>query len=147
MQNGRVEGMSTPAGVPTGAVTRAIAAMGDDVRILEFTDEQATTADGGLGLWTRYLIPAGTYPGQEQDISTIAQPNFLAVRQDVDEEAVYLITKAIYENLPVLHSIHKATRAMDINKALAGLPMPLHPGAARYYREAGLEIPEHLVAP
>ena len=130
---------------PAEAVTRAMAAMGDQARMLEFSDEQAAQADGGMSLWTRYVIPAGTYPGQEQAINTIAQPNFLAVRADVDEDAVYRITKAIYENLPFLNGIHKATKAMALDKAVAGLPMPLHPGALRYYREAGVTVPERLV--
>jgi TRAP transporter TAXI family solute receptor len=145
LQNGRVEAISTPAGVPTGAVTRVMAAMGDEARMLEFSDEQAAQADGGMGLWTRYGIPAGTYPGQEQAINTIAQPNFLAVRADVDEDAVYRITKAIYENLPFLNGIHKATKAMALDRAVAGLPMPLHPGALRYYREARVALPERPV--
>jgi TRAP-type uncharacterized transport system substrate-binding protein len=55
-----------------------------------------------------------------------------------------LITKTIYENLPFLHNIHTATQAMSLNKALAGLPVPLHPGALRYYREAGIAVPEPL---
>jgi TRAP-type uncharacterized transport system substrate-binding protein len=101
MQNGQIAGMSTPAGTPTSAVTRAFAAMGNNVKMLEFTDEQIEQADGGLELWTRYVINEGTYPGQARDIATIAQPNFLGVRADVDEEAVYLITKTIYENLGV----------------------------------------------
>ena len=146
LQNGQVSGMSTPAGTPTGAVTRAIAAMGDKVKILEFTDELAKKADGGLGLWTEYIIKAGTYPGQEKDIKTIAQPNFLAVRADIDEDAVYKITKTIYENLPFLNAIHKATLVMSIEKAIAGLPMPLHPGAAKYYQEVGITIPDSLIA-
>jgi TRAP transporter TAXI family solute receptor len=146
MQNGQIDGMSTPAGTPTGAVTRAIASMGNKVKLLEFTDEQAKMADGGLDLWTEYIIKAGTYPGQEKDIKTIAQPNFLAVRADVDEEAVYKITKTIYENLPFLNAIHKATAVMTLEKAIAGLPMPLHPGALRYFKEAGINIPERLVA-
>jgi len=145
LQNGQIAAMSTPAGVPTGAVTRALASMGDKAQLLNFTAEQMKTADGGLNLWTRYLIPAGTYPGQEEDINTIAQPNFLAVRADIDEEAVYLITKTIYENLPFLNAIHKATTVMDVNKATAGLPMPLHPGAVKYYKEVGLSIPDHLM--
>ncbi len=146
LQNGQISAMSTPAGVPTGAVTRAMAAMGDKIQILDVTDEQMKKADGGLNLWTRYVIPAGTYPNQEKDINTIAQPNFLAARADLDEEAVYLITKTIYENLPFLNAIHKATKVMDVQKALAGLPMPLHPGALKYYQEVGLTIPEHLIA-
>ncbi|MCG8632828.1 MAG: TAXI family TRAP transporter solute-binding subunit [Desulfobacterales bacterium] len=146
LQNGQVAAMSTPAGVPTGAVTRAVATMGDSITFLNFTDAQMKAADGGLNLWTRYVIPAGTYPKQAADINTIAQPNFLAVRADVDKEAVYLITKTIYENLPFLTAIHKATRAMSLEKSIKGLPMPLHPGALRYYKEAGLTVPERLVA-
>lgn len=120
--------------------------MGDKVTLLSFTEEQAKTADGGLGLWTQYRIPADAYPGLKEDVTTIAQPNFLAVRADVNEEAVYQITKTIYENLPFLNAIHKATKAMSPEKAMAGLPMPLHPGAARFYKEIGLTIPESLIA-
>jgi len=146
MQDGKADLIGTPAGVPVGAVTKLFAARGEDVTLLGFTEEQARQADGGLDLWTPYHIPAGTYPGQDVDVHTIAQPNFLAVRADVPEEDVYLITKTIYENLGFLQAIHKATKAMALEKAVAGLPMPLHPGAARYYKEAGLSIPDRLIA-
>jgi TRAP transporter TAXI family solute receptor len=146
VQDGKAVGMGTPAGVPTGAVTKLMAAATGKVALLSFTPEQAVQADGGLGLWTPFLIPAGTYPGQDADVQTIAQPNFLAVREDVPEEDVYKITKTIYENLPFLQAIHKATTAMALDKAIAGLPVPLHPGAARYYREQGIEIPDNLIA-
>lgn len=146
MQNGQATGMSTPAGAPVSAVTKAKANMGDDIVVLDFTDDQMKQADGGMELWTRYVIPAETYPGQAKDINTIAQPNFLAARADVDEDAVYQITKTIYENLPFLNAIHGATKAMAIEKAIAGLPMPLHPGAAKYYQEVGIKIPARLLA-
>lgn len=146
MQDGKADLIGTPAGVPVGAVTKLLAARGDDVRLLSFTPEQAVKADGGMELWTPYLIPAGTYPGQDADITTIAQPNFLAVRADVSDDDVYLITKTIYENLGFLQAIHKATTAMALEKAIAGLPMPLHPGAARYFKEAGLTIPDRLIS-
>jgi TRAP transporter TAXI family solute receptor len=145
LQNGQISGLGIPGGAPTGAITRVMAAMGDKIKILDFTDEQAKKADGGFELYTRYVIKSGTYPGQAKDINTIAQPNFLAVRADVDEEAVYMITKTIYENLPFLNAIHKATSVMALEKALAGLPMPLHPGAAKYFKEAGLDIPARLM--
>ncbi|WP_210396019.1 TAXI family TRAP transporter solute-binding subunit [Motiliproteus sediminis] len=145
LQNGTVDGMNTPAGVPVSAVTRAYAALGDKMRVLDFTDEQVARANGKMKLWTRYVIPANTYPGQAQAINTIAQPNFLAVRDDLPEEDVYKITKTIYENLPFLNGIHKATKAMSLQKAIDGLPVPLHPGAARFYREQGMQIPAHLI--
>ena len=71
----------------------------------------------------------------------------LAVRADVPDDAVYEITRSIWENLSALHEIHKATREMSLDKALDGLGAPLHPGAARYYREKGLEIPQALTPP
>ena len=146
LQNGQVRGISTPAGVPTGAISNLMAAAGDGVTMLSFTDEELAAADGGRELWTRYVIPAGTYPGQEADVNTIAQPNFLATHADVSEENVYMITKTIYENLAFLQAIHPATNAMNIEAAIAGLPLPLHPGAARYYQEIGIEIPDRLIA-
>ncbi|MEL6641655.1 MAG: TAXI family TRAP transporter solute-binding subunit [Pseudomonadota bacterium] len=146
LQNGQVKGIGTPAGVPVGAVSQLMAAAGDSVTMLNFTDEQMATADGDRGLWTPYTIPAGTYPGQDADVQTIAQPNFLATSADLPEENVYMITKTIYENLPFLQAIHPATKAMAIEKAIAGLPLPLHPGAAKYYQEVGIEIPERLIA-
>ncbi|MDJ1016641.1 MAG: TAXI family TRAP transporter solute-binding subunit [Paracoccaceae bacterium] len=145
LQNGQVRGIGTPAGVPTGAVSQLMAAVGDSVTPLEVTDEELVKADGGRNLWTRYVIPAGTYPGQDADWNTIAQPNFLATNISIPEEHVYLITKTIYENLPFLQAIHPATKAMAVEKAIGGLPAPLHPGAARYYQEQGIEIPERLL--
>lgn len=146
LQNGTIDGMNTPAGVPVGAVTQAFAALGKDISILSFTDEQIKEANGHYNLWTKYEIPANTYPGLDKPITTIAQPNFLAVREDISEEDVYQLTKAIYENLPFLQGIHKATKVMAMEKAIAGLPVPLHPGAARYYKEMGIEIPSDLMA-
>jgi hypothetical protein len=146
LQNGQVRAISTPAGAPVGAISQLMASVGDGVTILDFTDEQMAKADGGRELWTRYVIPAGTYPGQTEDVNTIAQPNFLAVSADVSEENVYLITKTIYENLPFLQAIHPATNEMSLEGAIVGLPLPLHPGAARYYQEAGLTIPDRLLA-
>ena len=146
LQNGQVKGLGAPAGVPTGAISQLFASAGDGVKMLNFTAEELAAADGGRELWTPYLIPAGTYPGQTEDINTVAQPNFLATNADLPEENVYLITKAIYENLAFLQAIHPATKVMALESAIAGLPVPLHPGAARYYQEAGVTIPDRLIA-
>ncbi len=146
LQNGQVSGVGIPAGTPTGAITKLFASAGDKVTMLNITDEQMKAMDGGKGLWTRFVIKSGTYPNLDKDVNVIAQPNFLAVNKDVSEEDVYMITKTLYENLPLLNNIHKATKAMSIDKAIAGLVVPLHPGAAKYYKEQGIDIPEHLIA-
>lgn len=144
LQNGLIDGMNTPAGAPVSAVTRAFAAAGDELTLLGFTDEDLAAVNAAYPLFSRYVIPAETYPGQLSDVQSISHPNILAVRADVDEESVYQITKAIYENLPFLANIHRATSEMSLESAIVGLPMPLHPGAIRYYEEAGLEVPDSL---
>lgn len=146
MANGQVAVAGIPSGPPTGAITKLMASNEGKFTVLDVTEEELAKMDGGRDLWVPYTIAAGTYPGQEKDINTIAQPNILAVNDSVDENHVYLLTKTMYENLGFLTAIHPATKAMAIEKALAGLPLPLHPGAARYYKEVGLDIPERLMA-
>tara|TARA_R110002096_G_scaffold103102_3_gene227344 strand:+ start:225 stop:1217 length:993 start_codon:yes stop_codon:yes gene_type:complete len=146
LANGQVVAAGIPSGPPTGAITKLMASNEGEFTILDVTAEEAAAMDGGRNLWVPYTIAAGTYPGQDKDVNTIAQPNFLAVNASVDEEDVYLLTKTMYENLPFLQAIHPATKAMAIESALAGLPVPLHPGAARFYTEMGLEIPANLIA-
>lgn len=146
LANGQAVAAGIPSGPPTGAITKLMASNEGKFTILDVTADQASAMDGGRNLWVPYTISAGTYPGQDKDVNTIAQPNFLAVNASVDEEHVYLLTKTMYENLPFLQAIHPATKAMAIEAAMAGLPAPLHPGAARYYTEVGLDIPANLIA-
>jgi len=146
MADGKAMGAGLGAGPPTGAITKLMAANSGKFTILDVTAEEGKKMDGGRGLWVPFTIAAGTYPGQKKDIKTIAQPNFLAVNDDVSVDHVYKLTKAIYENLPFLQAIHPATKAMAVEKAMAGLPVPLHAGAMKYYKEVGLKIPAHLMA-
>ncbi|SFJ14257.1 TAXI family TRAP transporter solute-binding subunit [Aerobium aerolatum] len=83
-------------------------------------------------------IPAGTYEGQTEDVPTAAVGNFLVSHEGVSEETAYQMTKLMYENLDKMAASHSAAKAIDVNKALDGMPVPLHPGAERYYREIGV---------
>lgn len=146
LANGQAMAAGLPSGPPTGAITKLMAGNEGKFTILDVNEEQLNKMDGGRNLWVPYVIKAGTYPGQDKDINTIAQPNFLAVNADVNEEHVYQLTKTMYENLGFLTAIHPATKVMAVENAMAGLPVPLHPGAARYYKEVGLTIPDRLMA-
>jgi hypothetical protein len=146
LANGQIVAAGIPSGPPTSAITKLMAGNEDKFTILNVTADEAKKMDGGRLLWTPYTIKAGTYPGQDADIQTVAQPNFLAVNASVDDNHVYLLTKTMYENLPFLQAIHPATKVMAVEQAMAGLPVPLHPGAAKYYKEVGLDIPSHLIA-
>jgi TRAP transporter TAXI family solute receptor len=83
-------------------------------------------------------IPAGTYDGQEEDVPTAAVINFLVTHEGVSEETVYQMTKLLFENLPALEAAHVAAQAISLDDALTGMPIPLHPGAEKFYKEKGL---------
>lgn len=83
-------------------------------------------------------IPAGTYEGQDTDVATVAVVNFLVTSADVPEETAYSMTRTLFENRDRLEAAHAAGRQIKLENALNGMPLPLHPGAERYYREAGL---------
>jgi TRAP transporter TAXI family solute receptor len=83
-------------------------------------------------------IPAGTYEGQDADVPTAAVINFLVTHEGVSEETVYQMTKQLFDNLPTLEAAHAAAKAISLDGALTGMPIPLHPGAERFYKEKGL---------
>ncbi len=83
-------------------------------------------------------IPAGTYDGQSADVSTASVMNFLVTRVGVSDDDAYLMTKALFQHLDQLVQTHPAAKKIDVKEATLGLPIPLHPGAERYYREIGV---------
>lgn len=83
------------------------------------------------------VIPANTYQGQTADVATVRIRNILVTHAGVSDDTVYAMTKSMYENLDQLVSAHAAAKGIVKEDATA-MPLPVHPGAARYYREAGL---------
>ena len=82
--------------------------------------------------------PAGTYEGQTEDVSTVAVVNFLVTHSDVSDDLAYEMTKQLFENLPDMVAAHQAANAIKLEEATKGMPIPLHPGAERYYKEKGM---------
>ncbi len=83
-------------------------------------------------------IPANTYKGQEAAANTAAIVNFLITRSTLSEEIVYNLTKSMWENVGELAAAHSAGRLVKLENALSGMPVPLHPGAERFYKEKGM---------
>jgi TRAP transporter TAXI family solute receptor len=83
-------------------------------------------------------IPAKTYPGQDAAVNTAIIPNYLITRSDLSADAVYAMTKAIFDNLPALVAAHAAAKDIKLEDAPKNLPVPLHPGAERYFKEKKL---------
>ena len=84
------------------------------------------------------VIPAGTYDGQSGDVPTAAINNFLVTHEGVSDTLAYKMTKALFENLEQMVSAHAAAKRISLEGAVKGLPLPLHPGAEKFYREKGV---------
>jgi TRAP transporter TAXI family solute receptor len=83
-------------------------------------------------------IPVGTYEGQKEDVPTLAITNILVTRADVSDDEAYQMTKQLFEHLDAMVAAHSAAKGIKLENAAKGLPIPLHPGAERYYKEKGL---------
>ena len=83
-------------------------------------------------------IPANTYTGQTEAAATVIIPNFLVTHEGVPTDTVYTMTKSMFENLDQMVAAHAAAKAIKRDNATQGMPVPLHAGAEKYYREVGL---------
>jgi TRAP transporter TAXI family solute receptor len=83
-------------------------------------------------------IPANTYDGQDHDVQTAAIQNFLVTREGVSADVVYKMTKAVFDNKDALVAAHTAAKGIDKANAVKSLPVPLHPGAEKYFKEIGV---------
>ncbi len=84
------------------------------------------------------VIPAGTYDGQDADVPTVAITNILVTHDKVSDEVAYQMTKLMFDNLSALGNAHSAAKDIKLENATKNLPIPLHPGAERFYKEAGV---------
>ncbi len=84
------------------------------------------------------VIPANTYTGQTEAIPTASITNFLVTHSDVSDDMAYRMAKAMFDNIDTLYAAHNAAKAIKRENAIKGMPIPLHPGAEKYYREVGL---------
>jgi TRAP transporter TAXI family solute receptor len=84
------------------------------------------------------IIPANTYNGQTADVPTVTVQNYLVTHEGVPSETVYQMTKSMFDNIDAMIAAHAAAKAIDRERAAIAAPVPLHPGAEKYYREAGV---------
>lgn len=91
-------------------------------------------------------LPANNYKGMEKSVDTVGYRHIIVVRKDLSEEVVYNATKTIYENLEYLRSVHNGFKEVSDKTLLDSLPIPLHPGAAKYYKEKGIPGLDEFIA-
>jgi len=83
-------------------------------------------------------VPAGVYKGTDKEVPTVSVLAILVAKSELEEDIVYRITKAIFENISRIETAHAKGKEVKLEKALVGMPIPLHPGAAKFYKEKGM---------
>lgn len=137
MSNKQLDGVWVMAGTPNAAVTQIMTTT--DAKILPIPAETVEALKVNYPWYARYTIPAGTYAGQEEDVPTSAVKLTLFITADMDEETVYQMTKTFWENWDMLTDTHAVLKKANLESACTDLAgVPIHEGAARYYREVGV---------
>ena len=137
LQNGDIDVIIATLAYPASAYANL--ALSIDVRFISLTDEQMNNVLTAHPSWKDEGIPADMYEGQTEEVRVPSIPVWLFTYESVDEEVVYNICKAILENSDELGTIHADAGKYRIETASVGLTdVPIHPGAEKYYRDAGV---------
>lgn len=140
-KDGKIDGWVLTSSLPSPALTEAT--VGGGARLLDVSKElDATKLLTDYPFFEKATIPAGTYPGIGYPVTTISLSALLVANVAVPEETVYQITKTLYSDACVESAIKShpgLNRMAKGNNPLAGVIIPLHPGAARYWKERGLD--------
>nr|WP_282571299.1 TAXI family TRAP transporter solute-binding subunit [Methylonatrum kenyense] len=133
----RIDVILFTVGHPSGSIQEPIATC--DARLVPVRGEAVDRLIDASPYYSHATLPAGLYPGQEQDIETFGVRATLVTRAGVPDEVVYALVQAVFENFETFQRLHPALRLLTPEEmATTGLTAPLHPGAKRYFAEHGL---------
>lgn len=142
MRDGTVDAGLWASTAPTSTIMSLAATR--DIRLVPLSNEEIAAIIASDPAFVPFTLAAGLYPGMDAPVQTVALSNALVAHADMDDDLAYQVTRAIHENRDFLISIHPAMNDMTLDFAVNGLPIPLHPGAIRYYDEVGAAVPDHL---
>jgi len=136
MKDGFIDWGAFPLGFPASIVIDL--SLAGKFNILPMEGEYREKLLSGRPYYIPFTIPAGIYPGFDEPIETAACVITFVADESVDEEIVYQMTKTIWENLDSVYQIMSGLSWMNLDDPYAGIGIPLHPGAERYYKEVGV---------
>lgn len=142
LRDGDIDAGIWSVGPPTSSIMNLAASR--NIRLLSLSPEEVANARKVEPIFAEFKLPAGIYDGVTADVRTVGIPNVLAVNADMSDELAYQVTKMLYERINDLIAIHSAARDTSVEFTIGSSPVPLHPGALRYYEEIGTSIPDHL---
>ena len=112
--------------------------------MVSLSDAEIGAAMAANPIFAQTTLPGGLYTGVDADVAVLGVPNVLVVSSEMSDDLAYAITSAMFENIADLQAVHPAANQTTVAFTLAATPVPLHPGAIRYYEEIGAEIPARL---
>jgi TRAP transporter TAXI family solute receptor len=141
LRDGDIDAGFWSVGPPTSSILNL--ATTSDIVIIPLTEEEVQNAIGVEPVFAAYTLGEGLYDGVGA-VPTISIPNVLVVNAAMDEELAYQITRNMFEHVDELIAVHPAANDTTVEFSLNSTPIPLHPGAIRYYEEAGATVPDRL---
>jgi len=136
LKDGKIDAAFIVAGAPTPAIDELCTTT--NARLVPIDGAVAEALMASCPFYTTYQIPAGTYKGQDTDVTTVTVKATMIVSADASEDDVYALTKAIFEDPAAIS--HAKSAELSIENATSGMTAPFHAGAAKYFAEKGVTV-------
>ncbi|MBE0466243.1 MAG: TAXI family TRAP transporter solute-binding subunit [Candidatus Desulforudis sp.] len=137
LKDGHVDAAFLTAGLPTGAVLDLGAT--HDIKIISLSAAAIESLTTEYAFYAPFTIEGGTYAKMDEDVATVAVKAMLVTTTELSEEMVYNLTKALFDNLDAYGAAHERGKDLTLETATEAMSLPLHPGAAKFYEEKGIQ--------
>ena len=138
LKDGKIDAAFIVAGAPTPAITELCTT--NSAYLVPIDGAVADAMMAACPFYTTYSIPAGTYPGQDTDVTTVTVKATLIVSASASEDDVYNLTKAIFDNAADIAKENGKGAELSLENATSGMTAPFHKGAAKYFAEKGITV-------
>ena len=139
LKDGKIDAAFIVAGAPTPAITE-LSMTNSNTRIVPIDGAFAQKLMEENSFYSVYKIPANTYSNQAEEVATVTVKATLIVSADASEEDVYKLTAAIFDNTDAIAKEHAKGAELSLENATVGATVPFHAGAAKYFKEKGIEV-------
>jgi hypothetical protein len=140
LKDRKIDAYFWDGGLPTASVTDLGATPGIKLKLIGHADAVTKMREKYGPLYVKGIIPAKTYPGQDVDVPIAVVWNLLVCNEKMKGDVAYDILKTLFDHKPELVAVHREARFLSLEPQVGGSPIPLHPGAIRYFKEKGLKI-------
>ena len=145
LRDGQIDAGFWSVGPPTSSILDL--ATTRDIELVAIEGEALENGLGASEVFAEYVIRGGTYPGVDEDVTTIGTPNVILVAAEMDDQLAYDFLDALYTHIDDVIAVHPSANDTTPELALSASPIPLHPAAVRYYQDQGYDVPERLLPP